>query len=277
MAKTRSRKTEYMCPKSGLPFKDEAAAAEYLKKQAKAKRADARDAKLNALRAHLADEPRLTATSIPDLEARMLAVLPELLRTVRLREGASWRVEVTRVRLKIKGCREARLNENRYNRPLSATPKTELRLDGEIEVTWSKAPPFGFTPEAGLAGLFRFIHTGCGHSSRGRTKETVATYDLTLCLDDFPLIGAAYEAFNAQQRAEEVRRQDVARRAEELFNESAEAQALALELQAAKDAVREAERLAANAQGRVSQKKEAILARCEAQAPLMEPRLTLPF
>lgn len=280
MAKNTSpRKVElpYKCPKTGLRFADEEAAAEDAKVQARKKRAAKRRANLEATYGRLVAEPRLQATSFEDLARRMEAVLPELLRVERQLNGGSDRCSVKSIQFRLSGCRPARLNEDKYNRPLAEHPQTVLRLSGDIQVLWSKPPSFGFNPQQSLAGLFPFLHTGCGGMRSVKGEGAVATYELTLCLDDFPLIWEAYVACEAQAAADKVRQQKIEARATQLFNESPAAMDLVADVSVAAQAVLAAERTQDEAIAKVTALKAELVAQVSAVTPDTGPRLVRPF
>lgn len=280
MAKNTSpRKVElpYKCPKTGLRFADEEAAAEYAKVQARKKRAAKRRANLEATYDRLVAEPRLQATSFEDLARRMEAVLPELLRVERQLNGGSDRCSVKSIQFRLSGCRPARLNEDKYNRPLAEHPQTALRLSGDIQVLWSKPPSFGFNPQQSLAGLFPFLHTGCGGMRSVKGEGAVATYELTLCLDDFPLIWEAYAACEAQEAAEQTRQHRIEARVSELFAESPAADALVAAANAAEQAMRVAQQEYQEALAKVAELKAELTEQVSAVTPDTGPRLVRPF
>lgn len=230
--------------------------AEELSAQKKKARAEASARRIEARIEELTDIPRLQARSIEELENLIKQVLPELIRLYR-RKG--WtdlnRQEVLGIRLNLNAPRLGRQNEDRYNKPLSAEPKTSLRLCGSDFVVWKRRPSMG--PGSALSDFFPYFHEGCGGGSTEPGGGFSRHFNLTLCLDDFPLILEAYQACLAHDIAVGSRKAAVILRTDELKGLSEEmraAQAVVSRAEATLEQARVAYMAALQAAGVVGEK-----------------------
>lgn len=225
----------------------------------------------------LCDAVRKEATSLADLSARMTAAFPELFRLAKLRglvEGR--RPQLTRVILDVNAPAPARSNEEKYNNPISDKPATQLRMRGRVSFEFDSRVTLPSLFSTTWEFIFPFINLGSG-GMRREDGRACGSYSVTLCLDDFPLLFTAYQAFEAQEAAIAMRAQEVEKLAGQRYASTLIGQEAEQALEATRRALEDAQQNYQQALADASVVRQSFREQVAGELPSLPPPQPRPY